>query len=110
MVLTVLVVAALCGCSRSTSCYNISNEEATDIASRELVAMLQRMSSNSGMPTINAGELEIFAVERVIGKEGRGTFNVKIEYRKSGTPGRLLAFVYEDCAVEWSPQFETRAP
>jgi hypothetical protein len=106
--LSAFVSVVLCGCSHSTQCYNISNDEAVATANRQLDQLLKRSSPAIGIPAKAASELSISKIERLNGDKGSGHFNVTITFTKPGKPGQLLAFVYEDCVVGWSPQFEER--
>jgi hypothetical protein len=56
----------------------------------------------------SARELSISNIERLTAKKGDGLFNVKIEFTRPGKPGKLIAFLYEDCVVKWSPQFDNQ--
>lgn len=103
-----LVDAALVGCGHSTQCFDISNDQAVATSYRALDNMLQKSNpSTSGIPATTARELSVSEVERFTGDRGDGLLNVRVTFTKRGNPGRLLAFVYEDCAVEWSPKFRT---
>jgi hypothetical protein len=104
--LSALASIVLCACGHSTQCYNISDDEAAATAQRALERLITRSSPQTGIPVTSARELSITKIERLTGEKGSDLFNVKIEFTRPGKPGKLIAFVYEDCVVGWSPQFD----
>jgi hypothetical protein len=103
----IALLACSCGGSLEsrTQCYDISNVEAVDTAYRQLERPLENSSPTIGIPTKSAQELSVSKIQRMKSERGDGRSTITISFVKAGVAGELVAFVYEDCVVGWSPQF-----
>lgn len=107
--IVMFAVPLLLSCSSieetGTRCYGISEGHASLMASEELADDLSRGSGWVGVSEDVAKSLRPTAVELFQYEKGDGHSYAKVEFTSLRANGALYAFVYEDCSIEWSPQF-----
>mgnify|MGYP003671860238 CR=1 FL=1 len=107
--LVLMSIPLLCSCysikESDTGCYGISKHQASIRASEELASDLDRGSRWVGVPEDVVRSLSPTAVELLQYERGDGLSYAKVEFTSQRADGSLYAFIYEDCSVEWSPQF-----
>jgi hypothetical protein len=91
--------------TKSTACYGISELDSMSKAKERLEVMLERGGRWTGLADGVAKSLAPTESKAFRYDEGDGYSFVRVKFTTDSARGELYAFVYEDCSIEWSPQF-----
>jgi hypothetical protein len=96
-----------CGEIADTSgrCVGVSDSDVRQAIYRNLEEKLSRGKEWVGIPVGSAEEFSVASLERRNSPKGKPSQYVVVQLEKSGVDGRLVAFLHDDCDIEWSPQF-----